>query len=393
MTRTADCIVIGAGIAGAAAGFFLAPHLKVLLLEQEEQPGFHSTGRSAALFMESYGTPQVRALTMASRAFFESPPDGFTDHPVLGARGAMMVATHGQEAPLQAHWAVLQPISPRATLLDAAGACALTPVLRRELLLGAVYEPDASDMDVHAIHHGFLRGIRRAGGALVADAPATALRRDAGVWQVQAGGDVFEAPLVVNAAGAWADVVGQLAGARPIGLVPKRRSAFIFAPPEGVASAGWPATGGVAEDWYVKPDAGMLLGSPANADPVPPHDVQPEELDIATAIDRIERMTTLSIRRPARIWAGLRSFVADGDLVGGADPELPGFFWSAAQGGYGIQTSPAMGMAVAALVRGEAIPAHVAGFGLTEAMLSPARLGAHALTPALSRERERERFS
>jgi D-arginine dehydrogenase len=390
MTRTADCIVIGAGIAGAAAGFFLAPHLKVLLLEQEEQPGFHSTGRSAALFMESYGTPQVRALTMASRAFFESPPDGFTDHPVLGARGAMMVATHGQEAPLQAHWAVLQPISPRATLLDAAGACALTPVLRRELLLGAVYEPDASDMDVHAIHHGFLRGIRRAGGALVADAPATALRRDAGVWQVQAGGDVFEAPLVVNAAGAWADVVGQLAGARPIGLVPKRRSAFIFAPPEGVASAGWPATGGVAEDWYVKPDAGMLLGSPANADPVPPHDVQPEELDIATAIDRIERMTTLSIRRPARIWAGLRSFVADGDLVGGADPELPGFFWSAAQGGYGIQTSPAMGMAVAALVRGEAIPAHVAGFGLTEAMLSPSR---PALAPALSRERERERFS
>jgi D-arginine dehydrogenase len=390
MTRTADCIVIGAGIAGAAAGFFLAPHLKVLLLEQEEQPGFHSTGRSAALFMESYGTPQVRALTMASRAFFESPPDGFTDHPVLGARGAMMVATHGQEAPLQAHWTVLQPISPRATLLDAAGACALTPVLRRELLLGAVYEPDASDMDVHAIHHGFLRGIRRAGGALVADAPATELRRDAGVWQVQAGGDVFEAPLVVNAAGAWADVVGQLAGARPIGLVPKRRSAFIFAPPEGVASAGWPATGGVAEDWYVKPDAGMLLGSPANADPVPPHDVQPEELDIATAIDRIERMTTLSIRRPARIWAGLRSFVADGDLVGGADPELPGFFWSAAQGGYGIQTSPAMGMAVAALVRGEAIPAHVAGFGLTEAMLSPSR---PALAPALSRERERERFS
>jgi D-arginine dehydrogenase len=390
MTRTADCIVIGAGIAGAAAGFFLAPHLKVLLLEQEEQPGFHSTGRSAALFMESYGTPQVRALTMASRAFFESPPDGFTDHPVLGARGAMMVATHGQEAPLQAHWAVLQPISPRATLLDAAGACALTPVLRRELLLGAVYEPDASDMDVHAIHQGFLRGIRLAGGALVADAPATALRRDAGVWQVQAGGDVFEAPLVVNAAGAWADVVGQLAGARPIGLVPKRRSAFIFAPPEGVASAGWPATGGVAEDWYVKPDAGMLLGSPANADPVPPHDVQPEELDIATAIDRIERMTTLSIRRPARIWAGLRSFVADGDLVGGADPELPGFFWSAAQGGYGIQTSPAMGMAVAALVRGEAIPAHVAGFGLTEAMLSPSR---PALAPALSRERERERFS
>ncbi|MCE9657346.1 MAG: FAD-binding oxidoreductase [Burkholderiales bacterium] len=374
MTRTADCIVIGAGIAGAAAGFFLAPHMKVLLVEQEAQPGFHSTGRSAALFMESYGTPQVRALTMASRAFFDRPPEGFAEHPVLGPRGAMMVASHGQEAPLQAHWAVLQAMSPRGRLLDAEGACEITPVLRRELVLGAVYEPDASDMDVHAIHQGFLRGIRRAGGALLADAPVTSLRREGGVWQVQAGGHALEAPLVVNAAGAWADVLGGLAGARPIGLVPKRRSAFIFAPPEGIASAAWPLTAGIEEDWYIKPDAGMLLGSPANADPVAPHDVQPEELDIATAIDRIERMTTLAIRRPTRVWAGLRSFVADGDLVGGADPELPGFFWSAAQGGYGIQTSPAMGQSVAALVRGEPIPAHVASFGLTPAMLSPSRL-------------------
>ena len=374
MTRTADCIVIGAGIAGAAAGFFLAPHLKVLLVEQEAQPGFHSTGRSAALFMESYGTPQVRALTMASRAFFEAPPEGFTEHPVLGARGAMMVATHGQEAALHKHWAVLQPISPRGRLLDPAGACELTPVLRREQVIGAVYEPDASDMDVHAIHQGFLRGLRRSGGALVADAPVLSLRREGGVWQMRAGTHALEAPLVVNAAGAWADVVGRLAGARPIGLQPRRRSAFIFAPPEGVHSAAWPMTAGVEEDWYIKPDAGMLLGSPANADPVEPQDVQPEELDIAIAIDRIERMTTLAIRRPTRVWAGLRSFVADGDLVGGADPELPGFFWSAAQGGYGIQTSPAMGQSVAALVRGEPIPAHVAAFGLTSAMLSPSRL-------------------
>jgi len=374
MTPTADCIVIGAGIAGAATGFFLAPHLRVLVVEQEAQPGFHSTGRSAALFMESYGTPQVRALTLASRAFFEQPPEGFTEHPLLGARGAMMVASHGQEAPLREHWAVLQPISPRGRLLDATEACALVPVLRREQVIGAVHEPDASDMDVHAIHQGFLRGIRRAGGALLADAPVTSLRREGGVWQVQAGAHALEAPLVVNAAGAWADAIGRLAGARPIGLQPKRRSAFIFAPPEGVASAAWPLTAGVEEDWYFKPDAGMLLGSPANADPVPPHDVQPEELDIATAIDRIAHMTTLMIRRPTRVWAGLRSFVADGDLVGGADPELPGFFWSAAQGGYGIQTSPAMGQSVAALVRGEPIPGHVSRFGLTPAMLSPSRL-------------------
>ena len=202
MTRTADCIVIGAGIAGAAAGFFLAPHLKVLLVEQEAQPGFHSTGRSAALFMASYGTPQVRALTLASRAFFEQPPEGFTEHPLLGARGAMMVASHGQEAPLHEHWAVLQPISPRGRLLDAAETCALVPVLRREQVIGAVHEPEASDMDVHAIHQGFLRGTRRSGGALLVDAPVTSLRREGEVWQVQAGAHALEAPLVVNAAGA-----------------------------------------------------------------------------------------------------------------------------------------------------------------------------------------------
>jgi len=374
MPRTADCIIIGAGIAGASIGNSLAPHAKVLVLEREAQPGYHSTGRSAALFMESYGTPQVRALTIASRSFFEAPPDGFAEHPLLGARGAMMVASEGQEAELRAHWAVLQPISPRGELLDADGACALTPVLRPEVVLGAVYEPDASDMDVHAIHQGFLRGVRRAGGSVVSDAEVASLRRRGGVWQVRAGGEVYEAPVVVNAAGAWADVVGALAGARPIGLQPCRRSAFIFAPPANVSCASWPMTAGIAEDWYIKPDAGQLLGSPANAEPVDPHDVQPEEMDIALAIDRIERMTTLTIRRPSRTWAGLRSFVADGDLVGGFDDELPGFFWLAAQGGYGIQTSPAMGETCAAIVRGLPLPAHVTRLGLTAAVLSPARL-------------------
>jgi D-arginine dehydrogenase len=374
MNLHADIVVIGAGIAGASAGFWLAPHARVLLLERESQPGYHSTGRSAALFMESYGTPQVRALTMASRAFFDAPPDGFTEHPVLGKRGAMMVATHDQQAQLLEHWEVLQPISPRGQLLDAAGACELTPVLRRDQVLGAVYEPDAADMDVHAIHQGFLRGLRRAGGQVLSDAGVTAVRRVGEVWEVQAGAHTVQAPVIVNAAGAWADTVGALAGARRIGLQPRRRSAFIFAPPPDIASAAWPMTAGVSEDWYIKPDAGMLLGSPANIDPVDPHDVQPEELDIALAIDRIQEMTTLTIRRPTRTWAGLRSFVPDGDLVGGWDAQAPGFFWVAAQGGYGIQTSPAMGEACAALVRGQPLPAHIAGFGLTKEMLSPDRL-------------------
>lgn len=374
MAEKVDFLIVGGGIAAASVGYWLAPHGKVVLLERESQPGYHSTGRSAALFMESYGTAQVRALTMASREFLQSPPAGFSEHPVLGPRGAMMVAQPGQDAPLAEHWDILRAMTPKARLLDAAGACGLVPVLRPEKVLGAVFEPDAADMDVHAIHQGYLRGLRRAGGTVICNAEVTELERRNGGWQVRCGAGYFEAPVVLNAAGAWADVIASRAGVRTIGLQPKRRSAFIFAPPPQAASAAWPMTAGVDESWYFKPDAGMLLGSPANADPVEPQDVQPEEMDIALAIHRIEEMTTLAIRRPTRTWAGLRSFVADGDLVGGFAADAPGFFWVAAQGGYGIQTSAAMGETCAALARGLPIPPRIAAFGLTEAMLSPNRL-------------------
>jgi D-arginine dehydrogenase len=269
-------------------------------------------------------------------------------------------------------------MTPQARLLDSAGACAMVPVLRPAKVLGASFEPEAADMDVHAIHQGYLRGLRRAGGTVVCHADVTALERTGAVWRVHAGGQDYEAPVVLNAAGAWADLVATLAGIQRIGLEPRRRSALIFEPPEGVNTSDWPMTAGVDEDWYFKPDAGMLLGSPANVDPVAPQDVQPEEMDIALAVHRIEEMTTLQIRRPARTWAGLRSFVADGDLVGGFDDQAPGFFWVAAQGGYGIQTSPAMGETCAALARGLQVPERIAAFGLTAAMLSPARLRARA---------------
>ncbi|AOZ04053.1 FAD-dependent oxidoreductase [Cupriavidus sp. USMAHM13] len=369
-----DFLVIGAGIAGASIAYWLAPHGSVTVLERESQPGYHSTGRSAALFMESYGTPQVRALTMASRAFLEQPPAGFAEHPLLSPRGAMMVAAPGQEALLDEHWAVLHPMAPEARRLSAAEACARVPVLRPEQVIGAVYEPGAADMDVHAIHQGYLRGMRQAGGKLVCDAEVRAIARDGAEWQVATGTQSFRAPVLVNAAGAWADVVARLAGVAPLGLQPCRRSAFVFQPPAGLDCHGWPMVHSADESWYLKPDAGMLLGSPANADPVEPQDVQPEELDIALAIHRIEEATTLSIRHPARTWAGLRSFVADGDLVGGFDDAVPGFFWVAAQGGYGIQTSAAMGETCAALARGLPVPAHAAAFGLTAAMLGPGRL-------------------
>ena len=373
-----DALVVGGGIAGASLAFFLAPHARVVLLERESQPGYHSTGRSAALFMASYGTPQVRALTLASRAFLEAPPEGFADGPILSPRGAMLVAAPGQDELLEAQWAVLRATSPGGRRLDAEGAGALVPVLRRERVLGAVFEPDASDIDVARLHQGYLRGVRRHGGRVITDADVTSLQRQGdGLWLADAGRARYAAPVVVDAAGAWCDAVARLAGVAPIGLVPKRRSAFVFAPPAGSGAARWPMFGGIDETWYVKPDAAQLLGSPANADPVPPQDVQPEELDIALAVDRIEAMTTL-VARPLRTWAGLRSFVADGDLVGGFDASAPGFFWLAAQGGYGIQTSAAMGEACAALVRGLPLPERIAAFGVDAARLGPARLAAAA---------------
>ncbi len=371
MGEQADFLVIGAGIAGASVGYFLAPHGRVVLLERESQPGYHTTGRSAALFIESYGTPQVRALTCASRAFFEHPPQGFTDHPLLSPRAAMFVGTADQSAALDEAYETARSVSPHVRKLDESATRALVPVLVPGMR--SVVEQGPMDMDVHAIHQGYLRGLKVRGGKVVCDAEVARCERNGGDWEIEAGARTYRAPVVINAAGAWCDVIAGLAGARKIGLQPMRRSAFIFTPPEGVATANWPMVIGAGESFYFKPDAGMLLGSPANEDPVGPQDVQPEEYDIAVGIERIEAATTMRIRRPTRVWAGLRSFVADGDLVGGYDPECKGFFWLAAQGGYGIQTSPAMGEACAALVRGIPLPERITRFGLDAQMLSAAR--------------------
>jgi D-arginine dehydrogenase len=371
--KCADFVVIGAGIAGASVAYWLARHARVVVLEREPQPGYHSTGRSAALFMETYGPEQVRALTRASRRFFEHPPAGFVDHPLLAPRGTLVVATNAQERQLEEYW---EETSASATLtrrLSPLETSSLVPVLRAGEVLGSVYEPHACDIDVHALHQGYLRELRRRGGVVHCDAEVTLIEREGRDWRVHTRGAVFAAPVILNAAGAWADAIARMAGVAPIGLEPRRRSAFTFAPPAGVATAAWPAVMGAEEDWYFKPEAGLLLGSPANADPVEPHDVQAEELDVALAIDRIESITTLTINRPSRVWAGLRSFVADGSLVGGFDVQTPGFFWVAAQGGYGIQTSAAMGEACAALARGLSFPQHLADFGLSAAMLSPSR--------------------
>ncbi len=371
----ADYLIVGAGIAGASTGYFLAGQGKTIVLERERQPGYHSTGRSAALYTVAYGTPQVRALTAASRAFYDAPPPGFAEHPLLSPRGELVVDFSGDAAELQRQFLEARAQVPEACLLDADQACALVPVLRRDKVQGALFDPSAADIDTDALHQGYLRGIRQQGGEIHNDREVLRIARDGDAWLVDCGAEQYRAPVLVNAAGAWCDELARLAGVAPIGLVPKRRAAFTFHGPEGVDCHAWPCVVDLHEAFYFKPDAGQLLGSPANADPVAPHDVQPEELDIAMGIYQIEEHTSLSIRRPAHTWAGLRSFVADGDLVAGYDGRAEGFFWVAAQGGYGIQTSAAMGQASAALIRGQPLPEALTRFGLSEAMLSPARLG------------------
>jgi D-arginine dehydrogenase len=370
---THDFLILGAGIAGASIGHFLPPHGRCAMLERESQPGYHSTGRSAAQFIASYGPAQVRALSRASEPFFLNPPPGFAEAPLLTPRGLLTVAGQEEMHHLDDAWATLQQTSPRGRRMDASEALAMVPALRPEKVTAALFEPDSFDMDVHAIHQGYLRGFRRAGGTLVCDAEVVAIERRNDLWHVRtSAGTEYAAPVLINAAGAWCDAVAQLAGVAPIGLVPKRRTAFTFLPPAGADTARWPLLLAADESFYMKPDAGALLASPVNQDPTHPQDVQPEELDIALGLHAIETWTTLT-PRPTHTWAGLRSFVADGELVGGFDTTAPGFFWCAAQGGYGIQTSAAMGEACAVLARGLPLPAHISDCGLTAEMLSPAR--------------------
>lgn len=371
---TFDVIVIGAGIAGASLAWHLAPGLRVAVLEREAQPGYHATGRSAAMFMESYGPAQVRALTRASRAFYSRPPEGFAEGALLQPRGVIYLAAPGQEALLDATRHALADGGHRIEPLTREQVLARVPALRPGVVAAGLAEPDAQDIDVHALHQGFLRGARRAGVFVRCDAELTAAAPSDDGWRIElAGGEVLHARTVVNAAGAWADVVAQAAGVRPLGLQPCRRSAFTVDVPAGVELRHWPAVVGIDESWYFKPDAGRLLGSPANADPVPPQDVQAEELDIAIGMDHLSRVLAFGLGQPASRWAGLRTFSPDGEMVIGWDAGRPGFFWLAGQGGYGIQSAAAAGELAAALIRGEAVPAALAREGVRAEALSPRR--------------------
>lgn len=373
-----DVVVIGAGIAGVSAAWALAEHAGVALVEQASSPGQHATGRSASVLSETSGHRVVCALAAASRAFFESPPDNFAAHPLLSPRGLLWVGEGTDREALDALARHGTPINPSVRRLTPAATLELVPHFRpRAIAGGATFEPDAMSIDTDALLQGFLRGLRDRGGRLFTSTEAIEFRRcdDAGKhedrWTVRCGAHLFTTPIIVNAAGAWGDVIAERAGVPAIGLQPRRRTACIAALAD--VDPRWPLVMDAAGRYYAEPEAGGLLISPADESPSDPCDAQAEEIDVALALDRVREATTLPLRSIRRAWAGLRTFSADGAPVVGEEPTAPGFWWLVGQAGAGIKTAPAVASLLAAAIRGDAVPAGITERNVSPADLSPAR--------------------
>ncbi|MBB95392.1 MAG: glycerol-3-phosphate dehydrogenase [Rhodobacteraceae bacterium] len=342
MTR-ADVIIIGGGIAGTSAGARLAEHMSVLLLEAEPQLGYHSTGRSAAIFIRNYGNTTLRALNAASEPFFNQP-DGVSDTSLLSPRGEMLVAEEDELDALADYAAEACGIEH----LTPDQAVDLVPILRRDRIAAAAIEWSAQDIDVDRMLAGYTRLMKARGGHIRTGQRVDGITRQAGVWTIRSGPDTYEAPLIVNAAGAWAAEIARMAGASPITLTPLRRSAAILPAPAGHDIRNWPLFASASERWYAKPEAGKLMVSPADEDPVEPHDAWPDDMVLAEGLHRYEQAVTVPVSRVETSWAGLRTFASDRTPVVGFDPAADGFFWLAGQGGYGVQTAPALSALCAA---------------------------------------------
>ena len=372
-----DFIIIGAGIAGASVAANLAKAgASILILEAESQAGYHSTGRSAAMYVPSYGPPLVRALTRASSAFFQNPPADITEYELLNQRDILIIGTKAQQKQRQDFLAEMQDVPDLAECaID--HIATLQPLLRPDYASFGIIDRSGSEIDVSSLHNGFLRAMKAHGGSIQTNAEILALNHHNGIWHIKSKAGDFRTKTIINAAGAWADEIAKYAGIRPIGLVPKRRTALLIEPPHHCELTTMPMTIDIDEDFYLKPEASQLLISPANEDPTMPCDAQADEMDIAICIDRIERAFDLTITRLAAKWAGLRSFVSDKEpVVGFADNDPnTGFFWLAGQGGYGIQTSPALGMMAANLAMQTALPNSLIAQHISPDSLSPERFG------------------
>jgi D-arginine dehydrogenase len=381
-----DFIIVGAGIAGASAAWALSGSGSVLVLEAESHPGYHTTGRSAAIFTETYGSPTVGMLTKASRSFLEQPPPDFTEHPLLKRRQSLYLARVDQLDRLDALEAHSCTLDVEIRRLSALEVHDMVPILRADYVAAGLLEPGAMEIDVDQLHQGFLRTARRFGAHLLTDTSVTSIQRHGDLWRVAAGEEEFSGRRLINAAGAWADNVARMAGVPPLGICPLRRTVALIDPPEGVDISHWPLVIDAAEQFYFKPDAGLILVSPADETPSLPCDCQAEEVDVAMAIHRLQRAADISVHRVRRSWAGLRSFAADRDPVCGPDPLQPDFIWLAGQGGYGIGIAPALARLVASHITGRAVPSEIAQHHLLAERLSPGRLRQGAI-PGISPRR------
>lgn len=359
MSERFDFAIVGAGMAGASLAAGLAPHGRVLLLEAEEHPGYHATGRSAAFWTESYGGPLVQPLTTASRGFFD-------EHGLLAPRGALTLARAEDAAGLTGFVDEFSALGVRVDPLDRAALTERLPGLKNEWQLGA-WEPDCCDIDVAGLHQLWLAQARRLGAELLCRAPLTAARRAADGWTLMlTGAREYAARVLINAAGAWADPVAEMAGVASLGMTALRRTVAQLRMGTPVP-ADLPLVLGFDGSFYFKPEGGKLWLSPHDETPSTPCDAAPEELDVAIAIDRFEAVINWPIAAVERKWAGLRTFAPDRLPVYGFDPGQRDFFWFAGQGGFGIQTAPAAADLALRLLLGQS------GGAVDPAPYSPAR--------------------
>ena len=373
---TYDVIVVGAGMAGASVAYELATDRRVLLLETESQPGYHSTGRSAAVYIPTYDAHNraLFTLTRASRGQLEAPAAEFHAGGLLHPRGLLYIGSRDELTALRGVYEALVAGFPAIRWVDRAFIKGILPQLADEYSGNAVFDADVADIDVHGLHQAYLRGLRHRGGEVLCGAEVVAVERRGGLWQVTAGGQDWSAPVLVNAAGAWADRVAELAGVAKVGLQPMRRTAILIEPPPGAVISGWPAAAEFKGSFYFKPDAGLVMASPADETPSAPCDAQPEELDIAYAAHFVEQALDMQVERVRNSWAGLRCFVADRTPVVGYAQDAEGFFWLAGQGGHGIQIAPATARLAAALLRAQPLPDDLLQLGFDPAWVAPERL-------------------
>lgn len=370
-----DAIVIGAGVVGASIAWRLAPKLRVAVVEMERTAGYHSSGRSATYFNIGLGVPAVRVLTAASQGFFLHPEPGFSAHPLADPLPALTVAGAQSVGLLDEYLRALGALVPGLVRLDAEAIQRLVPLIRpsHDGIWSAVLDPSAFSIDGHALLQGYLSGAKAHGARVSVGSEVVTITRSGGGWTVHAGTEEFAAPVLVNAAGAWGDEVARLAGVTPVGLTPKRRTIVTLDAPADRSIHGLPFVRSIDDLFYFTGESGGILLSPADETPVRPHDVQPDDEDIAVAIDRFEAVTGTEVTRIRSRWAGLRTFAPDRVPVIGFDRDAPGFFWCVGQGGVGLQTSPAASSCAASLILGDGWPVEVAAAGLQAADLSPSR--------------------